>query len=63
MTKVTFPSKMHCSNNSNNDTIYEVIILFPYKCFNYCYNVTYILYVVTFVMKIMHFYIKEYVKS
>lgn len=61
--KVDISKQMHCSNNSNNDTIYGVIILFSYKCFNYCYNVIYILYVVTFVMNIILFYINEFVKS
>lgn len=53
--------QMHYSNNSNNATIYKVIVLFSNKCFNFwysaihfmCYNICYECYTFS--------YIKEFV--
>lgn len=61
--KGNISKQMHYSNNSNNKTLHTVIIPFSYECFHFCYNVMYLLYVITFVMNVTHVCIKESVNS
>lgn len=48
--------QMHSSDNSNNDIIHKVIILF-FKCFNF-YYVIHLLYVTIFVTYVIQLFIK-----